>query len=170
MIKEFCLYLRDNRGFSKNTIGNYKRGVSLFRRYLRSEGKKIGEFDKITLRDINGFVFDQKLTKKANTVNIYIAAIRCYLYYGMGLGFNVVNPKLLLNLRFARKKIESLSEDDAKKLVEYFRNYPCTDDKIEELRKTRNYLMCVLLLYTGIRVTELVNIKIKDIGDTLIVK
>jgi site-specific recombinase XerD len=36
--------------------------------------------------------------------------------------------------------------------------------------KTRNYLIVYMLVYTGVRVTELINIKVDDINDELIIK
>jgi integrase len=36
--------------------------------------------------------------------------------------------------------------------------------------KTRDYLIVYMLVYTGVRVTELINIKVDDINDELIIK
>jgi hypothetical protein len=43
----------------------------------------------------------------------------------MMLGLDVINPKLLLNQRAEIKKIESLTEEETRILLEYFKNAPC---------------------------------------------
>jgi len=170
MIDRFCLFIDKNRGFSKNTIGNYRRTLNLFKAYLDRYWKDIDQIDKISLKDINDFIFVQRLYKSAVTCNNYLSAIRTYLYFWMSLGLEVVNPKLLLNQRTQTKKIESLNDDETRILLEYFKKAPCWESKWDELIKVRNYLMLLLLVYTWIRVSELVNIRVEDIGETLIVR
>ena len=170
MIDRFCKYLENNRGFSENTIGNYRRTLVKFDTYLKKQWKDINYVDHITLRDVNGFIQVQRLYKSARTCNNYLSAIRVFLYYGMMLGLEVINPKLLLNQRAEIKKIESLTEEETRILLEYFKNAPCWESREEELMKTRNYLIVYMLVYTWVRVTELINIKIDDINDELIIK
>ena len=68
----------------------------------------------------------------------------------------------IMYAREIEKKIDSLTEEEATKLIKYFRKIKCLNEK-EEIIKTRNLCICQLLLYTWLRVSELSNLKVNDI-------
>ena len=61
-----------------------------------------------------------------------------------------------------KKKIEALSEEECIKLFEYFKSVKCKNET-EELIKIRNLAIVSLFMYTGLRLSELSNLKIKEI-------
>lgn len=68
--------------------------------------------------------------------------------------------------REPKKKIDALTDEEVKKLFDYFKKRP-HKTKTEEIIKTRNLLIMQLLIYTGLRVSELANLKIADIKEEM---
>ena len=62
-----------------------------------------------------------------------------------------------------KKKIDSLSEADAERLLQYMK----ADKSKDELTKTRDYAIVSVLMNTWLRVSELCNIKIEDVKNEL---
>lgn len=170
MIKEYIERLKDNRGYSINTIKNYTRTINLFDRYLKSiTFKKWGadNCENIKIHHVETFIQKQRLQNKdALTCNNYLACIKCYLHFCLLCDKDVLNYTKLTFARVQKKKIDSSTDDDIQKLFNYFRNQE-PDDKFWEMVKYRNLVIMQLLIYTGLRVSELSNIKISDIGEDL---
>jgi hypothetical protein len=59
----------------------------------------------------------------------------------------VIDYKRVLTARKPQKKIEALTDEEAKRLIDYFKSVPCETRK-EEVIKTRNFMICRLLIYT----------------------
>lgn len=169
-MNDFKKRLIFNRWYVENTAGNYCRTLKLFDSYLKSISlwkRWINNPEAITLRDIEFFITSQRrLWKTATTCNNYLAGIKNYLKYNLIIWKEVIDYKRILTAREPQKKIESLTEQEAKNLIEYFKSVQCETHR-EELIKTRNFLICRLLIYTGLRVNELSNIKIKDVKEEL---
>lgn len=166
IIKEFELRLRENRGFSENTVKNYIRTINFFDSYLKliSLWKwGVEQCEKIKLMDVNLFIQSQKNKKKdARTCNNYLACIKNFLRFCLIAWYNVEDYRKIIYAREIKKKIDSLSDEECEKLMKYFRKIKCKNQK-EELIKTRNLCIVQLLLYTWLRVSELASLKVKDI-------
>ena len=169
-MKNFINWILYNRGFSKWTAVNYKRSLVLFDEYLRKISfwkRGVKNAESITLRDVESFIKMERVKgKDVSTCNNYIAGIRLYLKYCMVMWKDVIDYKRILTAREPHKKIEALTDEEAKNLIDYFKSVPCETHR-EELVKTRNFMICRLLLYTGLRVNELSNLKIEDIKEEL---
>jgi integrase len=68
--------------------------------------------------------------------------------------------------REVRKKIEALEDADVNKMFNYLKDLE-TETNRQEVIRLRNLVILQLLVYTGVRVGELVNIKIDDIGEQM---
>lgn len=96
---------------------------------------------------------------KNNTINKYIDCLNYALNYSLKLDYINSNPL---------SKFEKLPSDDIEtitvdlKLVERILNH--LKSKQKDLLNTQNYLIVLLLIDTGIRRRELINIKIKNIN------
>jgi integrase/recombinase XerD len=78
--------------------------------------------------------------------------------------YKTINPQTIIFARQTDLKIDALTTDEAKTLLNYFRKVPCISYN-EKLIKTRNLLICSLLLYTGLRVNELSGLTIDEVGE-----
>lgn len=166
IIDNFVNRLDENRGFSKNTVANYRRTIMLFDNYLKSVSlwnRWVEQCEKIKLMDVNLFIQIQKNKKKDNrTCNNYLACIKNFLRFCLIMWYKVEDYRKILYAREVKKKIDSLSDDECERLMRFFRKVKCKNEK-EELIKTRNLCIVQLLLYTWLRVSELASIKIKDV-------
>ena len=169
-MKKFRNWIILNRWYAEWTADNYIRSLELFDKYLKKislNQRWVKDCELITLKDADNFVKMQRLKwKTVSTTNNYLFWIKMYLKYCMVEWKNVMDYRRILTAREPQKKIEALTDDEAKRLIEYFKNVPCKWRK-EEIIKTRNYMICWLLLYTGLRVNELSNLKIEDIKEEL---
>ena len=62
-----------------------------------------------------------------------------------------------------KTKVDALSENEVQRLL----NYMKADRSKDELTKSRDYAMVSILVNTGLRVSELCNIKTSDIREEL---
>ena len=136
-------YVGDIRGFlkwleSKGTIftGNLKRfHITSYRNYLVQEGYEINTINKKinSLQSFNQFLIDRK--------------------YLTGHIVDIRKDKVKVAAG-SEKEVKVFTDVEIEKLLFYIQS--------EEV-SSRDRLIILLLLYTGVRVSELVNVKLKDI-------
>lgn len=149
-IERFLDYLKSVRGLSQNTIINYKIDLRDF--YKFTEGKKI---DLDIIRSYLKKLYEKKYTSK--TVSRKISSIKSYFNYLLAEGIIDENPASLLgNPKIEKTLPDYLNYDDLEKLL----NTP----NIEKKSGLRDALLLEMLYSSGCRVSELVNIKVKDIN------
>lgn len=169
-MKKFTNWVIFNRWYAESTAKNYERTLKLFDDYIKKitfwkRGVETPEL--ITLKDIDMFINMQRAKwKNVNTCNNYLAWIKIWLKYNTVMWKNVIDYRRVLTARRPQAKIEALDNNEAKKLIDYFKSVPCETRK-EEVIKTRNLMICWLLLYTWLRVNELSSLKIEDIKEEL---
>ena len=155
-LEEYIRYLTYERHYSDYTVTNYESDILEFFDYLDSEGLN---YLKIEYSDIRGYLsllFDKK-KDDSSTVSRKISSLRGFYKY-------LVNNEVIKNNVF---RLVSLPKK-AKKLPKYFYY-----NELEELFSVndlstplgqRDNLILEMLYATGVRVSELVNIKISDIN------
>lgn len=170
MIREYIERLKTSRGFSENTIKNYNRTIVNFDRYLKSVSlnrRGANQCEKIKLNLIDSYIKKHRLEwKDVRTCNNYLACIKLYLRYCLINDREVEDYRKVMFAREPKKKIDALTDEEVKKLFDYFKKRP-HKTKTEEIIKTRNLLIMQLLIYTGLRVSELANLKIADIKEEM---
>ncbi len=148
-------YLKYQKNYSDYTISSYKNDVLEYLNYLNSEAL---DFKKVEYSDIRFYLMFLKDTKKDNNSSIdrKLSSLR---------GFY----KFLANEGYVKSNVFSLvnGPKKSKKLPRYFEY-----NELEELFKVpdtrtalgqRDLLILEMLYATGVRVGELVSIKVKDI-------
>ena len=143
------------KGLSKNTIQSYESDIyQLYQWNISKNKKRITEIKKIDTSQYISYLFSQNL--KSTSVNRKISSLKTF--------FNFLLKKKLINANpFAdqimpKKPIslpKSISEDDVVKLL----NAP----KLDSLIGLRDKAMLELLYASGVRISELVNIKFSDL-------
>lgn len=78
-------------------------------------------------------------------------------------GLDVMDYKRILFAREPEYKINALDEKEFKKLLEFMKS----DSSKEEIVRMRDYAMGLYLVYGGLRVGELVNLKVSDIRENM---
>lgn len=164
-------YLTIIREKAKSTVYAYKLDIMLLMDYLQTkekyQGYKIDEdFIKlIELKDLYGFLSYTK-NQRGNSSFARarkVAAIKSFFNYcETKLKIITYNPCRELEVpKHTNKQVNYLSLEEAEALL----------DDIVGRNKERDYCILTMFLNCGLRLSELCNIKIKNIkGDTLVVR
>jgi len=134
-------YLRGEKK-SENTIKEYSLLVRNMLRYLRKRA------EEITLGDLNRYKMYLSTRKKYSKNSLYLAvkAIKSYFKYkGLDTANGLTSPKR------PKQMPKYLSEEEVKRLIEASRENP------------RDYAIISLLAYSGLRVSELCNLRVEDV-------
>lgn len=153
LINDFLKYLEVERHYSEHTIISYKTDLEEFNEYLGN--KNIKDTDYKFIRDYLTYMFDKKYEKK--TISRHISTLRSYYKYLLEEKIIKKNPMTLISNPKLDKKLPNFLYYDE---LEILLNIP---DRSTTLG-LRDALILELLYSTGIRVSELINIKLKDIN------
>jgi integrase/recombinase XerD len=154
IIQDFIDYLKSRR-VAANTLVSYERDVKQLFKHLKQVDKKMFE---ATSDDIQNYIAYLQTAGKSNaTISRNVASIKAFYKYLLknklvesNIADNVVSPKV------EKKELAILSPSEVEKLL----GQPRTTD----LKGQRDKAMLETLYATGIRVTELVNIKVSDVN------
>nr|MBU1327802.1 site-specific tyrosine recombinase XerD [Candidatus Omnitrophota bacterium] len=156
LIEQFLSYISVEKGMANNTLSSYKRDLCKFAGYLKS--KKIDSIDKVSRQMINSFMMAEKDRGLAsNSVSRELACIKSFFKFLLKENIIKENATTIIESPKLWKKLPftlSVSE------VETLLNAPNVRDLMEMRDKA-----CLELMYaTGMRVSELVNLKMDDIN------
>lgn len=154
MIDAFLDYLKNKKGMSGNTVEAYKRDMIAFEKYLSAGGSNLSD---VTNTDIVSYMLDLKNSGKSkSTVNRKLATLRSFYGFLMSKGIITENPtESIKSPKIERKKIEYLTYEEVLKLLEV------PDDSI---MGQRDRAMLELLYATGIRVSEMIELRLSDVN------
>ncbi|MFA5602689.1 MAG: tyrosine recombinase XerC [Bacilli bacterium] len=154
-LKKFLDYLRYQKNYSNYTIINYQNDIEEFLIFINKEGVK--DFTKVTYSDIRFYLTDLYNKKYSrNTVSRKLSSLRSFYKYLLSEGDISDNPFLLVS---SPKKEMILPKFLYYEELEKLFKVPNVKNSLGQ----RDLLILEILYATGIRVSELVNIKIKDI-------
>ncbi len=155
-VNEFAIYLRNDKHSSENTVLSYMRDLKGFHRYLQDCG--VNDAVKVNYTNIVAYIYELQNQKKAGaTVSRNIASIRAFYNFLMKKGEVIENPASNLESPKIEKKMPGvLSLDRVERLLEQ----PQTIDP----KGIRDKAMLELLYATGIRVSELISLKVSDVN------
>ena len=156
-IKEYFLKsILDQKNYSKKTFENYNRDLNKFFKFLNDY--KIKDIKKITKETVRLYFLKQKNNNISNrTLGRYYSSLNSFFLYSIEHEYIGVNPLKFIDYPKYTKKIpEYIYDYQLEKLL----NEKTSENVEIELR---NKLIIHLLLDTGVRVSELVNIKVRDI-------
>ena len=154
-IEEFLKYLDIEKNYSSNTITGYEEDLKEYFKYLEKEKKDILKTDYKFVRSYLTYMFDLKYSKK--TISRHISTLRSFYKYLLSENIINKNPMILISNPKLDKKLPNFLYYDE---LEILLNIP---DKSTVLG-IRDSLILELLYSTGIRVSELINIKLNDIN------
>lgn len=150
-VYEFLEYLEYEKRFSKHTIINYEKDLKIFYKIV---DKKTSEIDVADVRGYLKVLYDKKYSN--TTISRKISSLKSYFKYLENENKIKTNPLLLISNPKKEKHLPSfLNYSDLDKLL----NIP----SLKTSEGQRDALIMEMLYSTGIRVSELVNIKLSDI-------
>lgn len=155
-IYEFITYLRDVKESSPNTIQAYQNDLKKLQLYL--EKQDITSVTKISETSLNSYVLNlEKEGFSPASVSRNISSIKAFFLYLLKMGKISKDPSERLKPPKVRRKApETMDIDEMNLLL----NQP--DRKTS--KGIRDRAMLELLYATGIKVTELISLKLSDIN------
>ncbi|SNC61865.1 site-specific tyrosine recombinase XerD [Polynucleobacter victoriensis] len=150
----FCdtCWLED--GLSKNSLSAYRRDLLLFARWLDDETSKT--IYEANSADVMGYIAHRR-ADKATTANRRLTVLK--RFYRLGIRKNLVKADPCLNLRAAKQAPrfpKTLSESQVEALL----GAPDTDTPLG----IRDRTMLELMYASGLRVSEMVDLKTIEVG------
>ncbi|HJD36771.1 MULTISPECIES: site-specific tyrosine recombinase XerD [unclassified Blautia] len=155
-IQEFIDYLHKTRGTSKNTEVSYERDLKKLEKYLTEGGFETAE--QITSTVLNSYVlYMERKNFAASSISRSIASIRAFFQFLTQKYRWKENPAEKLKAPKIEKKLpDILSVEEVELLLK--------QPKENTAKGIRDRAMLELLYATGIRVSELISLKVKDIN------
>jgi integrase/recombinase XerD len=153
-LRSFLNYLLVDKGLSNNTVKAYEADISSFFQWLDNEDLKYKNLQEDHINQYISFLFQRKM--RSSSVNRKISSIKSFYIFLVKRNFVKNSP---LNDLFTPKQEKYLPESMSEAEVDKLLNSPDVSNKIEN----RDKAMIEMLYATGMRISELVNLKITDV-------
>ena len=154
-LKDYQLYLKIERGLSKNSIDNYTLDVNKLIAYLEENNISASPI-KITTETIQQFIYTIAKQVNARSQSRLISGLRSFFNYLIFEDYRVSNPlELIESPKIGRKLPDTLSEEEIDTLINAI--------DLSKPEGERNRAMLETLYGCGLRVSELINLKISDL-------
>ncbi|HUF05580.1 MAG TPA: tyrosine recombinase XerC [Aridibacter sp.] len=160
-IAEFLKHLKYERNVSKHTLRNYSSDLDQFVSFLAPE-KEDGSRDEVPVEQIDNITIREWMSelrsenKKKTSIARKLASLRTFFQFLVREGVVESNPaKLVTTPKIERKLPTHLSMEDVVRFIE-------TPDLNTDLGR-RDRAILEFLYATGMRVSELVNLNLRDI-------
>lgn len=166
---DFLLYLQSNN-YSNETLYNYERDLLVFENFLNESPIAFNKIDKRTIESYKAYLnsIDRKTPIKisigqklnSSSINRFLSSLRAYFRYLIKMDYYSPIPPDAITLIKKEKKVPKVPDfQDTVKLIES----PSQLEKNHIIAK-RNRAILEVLFSTGLRVSELVNLKINQIN------
>lgn len=156
MDKEYRNYLTNVRKYPDNTVNSYLSDITIFKEYLSSLKINYLKVDKDIIREYLKVLGNSNY--KSSSINRILSSLKNYYDYLEYQHLIEYNPLKDLNRPKKEKRLPNfINNNDYEEIIK------------KSLERTdfigrRNTLLLELLYSSGIRISEAINIKIKDIN------
>ena len=148
LIEDFLRYLLIDKGYSKNTIISYKRDLEKFSLYFKN--KDIKDINNSNIRD-----YIKSLDLNEKSISRSISCLKSFYKFLIIEKIIKNDPTDGLYMPKVKKSLPNImSVEDVTKLL---------DIKLDDHFSYRNKAMLELMYATGLRVSELVELKLNDV-------
>lgn len=168
LFDDFLLDLKVNN-YSPETLYNYERDLKTFEDFLIDSQISFSKLSKKNILHYKAFLtstdrktaqhYDAQIRLGAYSINRVLSVLRSYLRYLNEMDYpSPLSPDTIKMLKTVKKKLQIAELDEMSKLLE--------SPTILEKDKTiglRNRAMLEVLFSTGMRISELINMKISQV-------
>ncbi|TCT15022.1 tyrosine recombinase XerD subunit [Natranaerovirga pectinivora] len=152
----FISYLKDVKGSSQNTVLSYQRDLQKLVDYFYVQDFKV--IKKINITNLNSYIlYLEKEGRATSTISRNVASIRAFFHYLFKEGIIDEDPTESIKSPKIEKKVPDVLTTEE---VDILLNQP-SDANAKGLR---DKAMLEVIYATGIRVTELINLKVEDLN------
>ena len=153
--EEFKQYLLLEKKYSSNTSNSYIEYMDTFIKYFKTK-KSLKEINK---KDIDDYITYLNSYLKDKSLSRHISSLKTFYKFLMLDGYLNINPTShLVNPKISKSLPQTLTEEEVNKLLDV----NLTDDY-----SYRNKAMLELMYSSGLRVSELINLKVTDIDKSM---
>lgn len=150
---EFKTYLLIDKKYSNETIDSYMNDLYKYYEYIKKNNLDIDNIKRKDIMSYTKYLREKQLS--TNSINHNVSVLRTFYKFLVVTHHFVTDPSEYLEVPKLRKTLPKiLSYDEVKKLLDI--------DLIDKY-SYRNKAMLELMYATGLRVSELVNLKLNDI-------
>lgn len=155
-IQNFIQYLHKEKQTSANTEVSYARDLKKMNEYLSAQGNI--SVSEVTPTTLNSYImYLEKEGRKPATISRSIASMKAFYHYMVQERKILTDPSEKLKAPKIEKKLPSiLTTEEVTRLLEQ----PCGTTP----KNLRDRAMLELLYATGIRVSELISLKVSDVN------
>lgn len=163
-LDDFLLNLQTNN-YSDETIYNYERDLKIFQNFLNESGIEFKDINKKIILNYKAYLSsidrktpcNQKGTKKLSSysINRILSSLRSYFKFLIDMDYkSPISPEVIKLVKTPRKHPRVSEFEEVVKLIES----PERFEKNEVVRR-RNRAMLEVLFSTGMRISELINLR-----------
>jgi len=158
LISEFINYLSVERGLAKNTLSAYTRDLEQYVEFLK--GRKVNDSNGITREHITSYMMDlKKHGMSATSICRHLAAMKMFHRFLVRENLAKEDPTTLVDTPKLFKRIpEVLTQKEIELILDVALK------KAKDKRYKRDYVMIELFYASGMRVSELVDLKTTSIN------
>ena len=154
-LKDYQLYLKIERGLSKNSIDNYALDVKKLIAYLEHNDMNLSPIS-MTPEIIQQFIYEVAKEVNARSQSRIISGLRSFFNYLVFEDYRQSNPlELVESPKIGRKLPDTLSEFEIDNLIKAI--------DLSKPEGERNRAILETLYGCGLRVSELTNLKLSDL-------
>lgn len=162
ILKNFLTHLSIEKGLARNTITSYQRDLRVFEDFLSERSKDLGRFSK---HEILEFIDRLREDHSISSICRFMSSIRGLCKYL--LLEKIINEDPSENLQTPKRwdRIpKALTIDEVRKVIDASNRLKDTKKKKAMVLNFRNSVMVELLYSSGLRVSELINLRTQDIN------
>lgn len=159
VISEFLTFLKIEKQYSQLTLDNYQQKLMFFQEFIDANQITEKNFSvlNVDLLILKNFVFElHKNHFKISTIRNYISTLKSFYSFCIFKDYLKTSPAKHLDYPKEEKRLPKIMYTDE------FKNFMRTIKEAEKFSR-RNKALFFLLYSTGIRVSEITNIKINDL-------
>lgn len=154
-IKHFKDYLRLERGLSENTFVNYEMDILKFCHFLETHYPDISPVNIQNIH-LQEFIYQVALDLNPRSQARLISGLKSFFHFLIFEGYRKDDPTSLIDLpKIGRKLPDTLALEEINALI--------TAIDLHKAEGERNYAMLETMYGCGLRVSELVALKISDL-------
>lgn len=158
-VQKFLNYIQYEKRYSIHTVDAYKRDLKQFFDYMLENFQlNDNENNRITHQQIRSWL-SSLINNDINTrsVNRKISTLKAYFSFLLKVESITINPmQKIISPKMSKKVTAYVEEESLNSMLD-------EEELKQGYSENRNYLIMEILYETGIRLSELINIKVQDI-------
>lgn len=158
-LTDFFHYLKVERGLSENTLQSYHRDLSKYALFLKNN-YQLERWDTVTRSHVMQFLYElHDQNKSSATISRALSSIRLFHQFLIRENYTTTDASLHIDSPKKERKLPKvLSTEEVDKLLSLSQDGPFGQ---------RNKAMLEVLYATGLRVSELLSLKLTDLHLTM---